>query len=94
VFLSFDQKRKIFKSFPELSEKIISNGRVNYIFEGSMQDKKVLARELSYTGNGYVYGGYLPEYKTEVDARGWINIRDYNEKALKELILKVIESFK
>jgi hypothetical protein len=49
---------------------------------------------LTHTGNGYVYGAYLPEYKDELDPRGWINIKEYGEKDLRELICKVIESYK
>ncbi|MBA1335963.1 MAG: hypothetical protein HPY66_1782 [Firmicutes bacterium] len=48
---------------------------------------------MSHTGNGYVYGEYLPEYKDELDPRSWINIKDYGEKDLRELIEKVIEAF-
>jgi len=92
--LTFDEKRKIFRSFTVLSESTMSYGRLNYILEGSKRRKKIIAREISHTGNGYIYGGYLEEYKELTDSRGWINIKSYNEKDLRELITKVIESFK
>ena len=94
MYLSFDHKRKIFKSFPELTEEIKSNGRVNYVFVNSNQQRKVLARELTYTGNGYVSGQYLANCEYVVDDRGWINIRDFNEKQLVDLIMRGVESGK
>jgi len=92
-FLTFEQKRKIFRSFPELTEEKMSYDRFNYWYYGSKRKRKVIARELSHTGNGYVYGAYLQGYKDELDPRGWINIKDYEERELKELIKKVIASF-
>lgn len=93
MFLSFEQKRNIFRSFPELTEKIDKYGRISYFYEGSKQRRKQMARELTHTGNGYGYGGYLPEYRHLTDERGWINIRDFSESELRELISKVIRSF-
>lgn len=93
MFLTFKHKREIFRSFPELIEEVMSNGRVNYRYEASKWPRKVVATELSQTGNGYVYGGYLVEYKKWIDDRGWINIRDFSEKPLRELIRKAIISF-
>ncbi|NLU45319.1 MAG: hypothetical protein GXX11_10800 [Acholeplasmataceae bacterium] len=93
-FLTLEQKRRIFKSFPELTEEIDKYGRVSYKYYGSKITKKTLAHQLTHTGNGYVYGAYLPEYKDELDPRGWINIKEYGEKDLRELICKVIESYK
>lgn len=92
-FLTLEQKRNIFKSFPELAEEIDKFGRVSYKYYGSAIKRKIIARELTHTGNGYVYGAYLPEYKDELDPRGWINIKDYGEKDLRELIRKAIEAY-
>lgn len=92
-FLTLEQKRNIFKSFPELAEEIDKSGRVSYKYYGSAIKRKIIARELTHTGNGYVYGAYLPEYKDELDPRGWINIKDYGEKDLRELIRKAIEAY-
>jgi len=93
MFLFFEQKRKIFKSFPELTEKIDKYGRISYLYEGSKRRRKQIARELTHTGNGYIYGGFLPEYHYLIDERGWINILDFSESQLRELISKVIRSF-
>ncbi len=92
-FLTLEQKRKIFKSFSELTEQIGKDGRISYKYYGSRRARKEIARELSHTGNGYIYGAYLPECKDELDPRGWINIKDYGEKDLRELIRKVIEAY-
>ena len=92
-FLTLEQKRNIFKSFPELTEEIDKFSRVSYKYYGSAIKRKAIARELTHTGNGYVYGAYLPEYKNELDPRGWICIKDYGEKDLRELIRKVIEVY-
>ena len=91
---TFEHKRKIFGSFPALTEQVGKDGRVSYNFLGSRRQKKQIARELTHTGNGYIYGAYLPEFKDRVDARGWISIKDCSEKELRELICKVIESFR
>jgi len=92
-FLTLEQKREIFKSFPELTEEIDKYGRVKYKYYESAITRKVIACELSHTGNGYVYGAYLPEYKDELDLRSWICIKDYGEKDLRELIRKAIEAY-
>jgi len=91
---TFEHKKQIFRSFPELTERVGQDGRVSYNFLGSKRRKKQIARELTHTGNGYIYGAYLPEYKSRVDPRGWISIKNCSEKELRELIRKVINSFK
>ncbi|MGI6554598.1 MAG: hypothetical protein ACOX2P_04350 [Bacillota bacterium] len=92
--LSFEKKCAIFRSFSELTEKRDNSGRVSYWFLGSKRRKKQVARELTHTGNGYIYGAYLPEYKSKLDDRGWISIKYCTEKELRELIRKVIDSFR
>jgi hypothetical protein len=94
MFLSLRHKRNIFNSFPELTEKISKNGMVGYDYEGSRHRKKEIARELSYTGNGYIYVGYLVAYTHEMDDRGFLNISNFSETELRQIISKVIESFK
>jgi hypothetical protein len=88
--LSFEQKRTIFSSFPELKETEISHGRVNYEYSASKKSRKVLARELHPSGNGYVCGEYINGY--DVDPRGWVKIKDFNEEALRTIIKEAIES--
>lgn len=97
--LSLEQKRKIFNSFPELTEKksIVKKSnteRFGYDFKESKRNKKEIARELTDTGNGYIYVNYLKEYKDQMDDRGFVNIKDFTETKLREIIIKVIQSFK
>ncbi|KMY56617.1 hypothetical protein AA904_15910 [Geobacillus stearothermophilus] len=89
--LSFEHKKAIFRSFKQLQEKPISNNRVNYVYPESLQRGKILARELSPSGNGYVNGKYIDSEIIKkkgynVDRRGWINIADFSEEQLREVI--------
>lgn len=94
--VSFEEKKVIFKSF-KLKEKEISNGRVNFIYPESKQKGQVLARELQPSGNGYVIGKYMPNEVLEkngyqVDARGWISIKDFPKDELAKLITEAMKS--
>lgn len=84
--LSRDQKRKILNSYP-LFEYKISYDRYNNKYKN-----KVIARELSHTGNCYIFGEEINDHlkKYEIDNRGWINIKDMNGKELRTLIELVI----
>ncbi len=94
MFLSFDDKRSILRSFPELIEVPMSNERLSYHFEGSQQPRKVIVTQLSPTGNAYVCGAYLKDRSYVVDARGWISIKDFSKTELREVVAKAIESFR
>ncbi|MDN9010141.1 hypothetical protein [Brevibacillus laterosporus] len=82
--LTFEQKKAIIESFPELTKKEVSLGRLNYHFEGSLRDKRIVVNHLHPNGNGFVYAGHLPKKKT--DPKGMVNIRDYSEEQLRSLI--------
>lgn len=82
--LTFEQKREIIRRFPELTEKAISMNRLNYHFEESKYDKKIVVEKLHPNGNGFVYVGDLLAYKA--DDRGLVNIRDFSEQELIEVI--------
>ncbi|WP_054938898.1 hypothetical protein [Paenibacillus ihuae] len=88
--LTFEQKLAIFDSYPELERRNVSLGRVNYHYEGSRHDKKTVASHLHPNGNGFVYAGLLRGYET--DNKGLVNIRDYSEARLRELIEASIAS--
>ncbi|QQE77278.1 hypothetical protein [Alicyclobacillus sp. SO9] len=89
--LSFEHKREILRSFPELREESISNGRfVNFTFSGSKKPGRTVARELYHSGNGFVCGRYMEDYLT--DARGWINIKNFKEAELREVVSRSIAS--
>ena len=82
--LTFEEKLSIIESIPGLQRKDVSLGRVNFHFPGSVQEKKIVVQHLHPNGNGYVYAGHLS--KKETDRKGFINIRDYNEEELRNLI--------
>jgi hypothetical protein len=82
--LTFEEKLAIIESFPQLQRKQVSLGRVNFHYEGSVHDKKIVVQHLHPNGNGYVYAGHLP--KTATDDKGMVNIRDYSENELRSLI--------
>jgi len=90
TMLSFEHKRTIFSSYSELTETQRSNDRINFEYRGSKKRGKVLACELTASGNGYVLGKYMVGYK--LDNRGWINIKDFNEDELRAVITKAIDS--
>ncbi|MBW7461016.1 hypothetical protein K0U00_43865, partial [Paenibacillus sepulcri] len=72
--LSFEEKLAIIESFPQLERKNVSLGRVNFHFEESVHDKKIVVYHLHPGGNGFVYAGLLRGYET--DERGFANIRE------------------
>jgi len=84
--LSFEQKQQIIESFPELTKKEISLNRVNYHFEGSLHEKTIVVEKLHPNGNGFVYVGDLLKYQNEANDKGLVNIRDYNESELREIV--------
>ncbi|MGE7622241.1 hypothetical protein ACQKMD_03985 [Viridibacillus sp. NPDC096237] len=82
--LTFEQKQAIIESFPQLTRKEISMKRLNYHFDGSQYEKKIVIEKLHPNGNGFVYVGDLLRYKA--DDRGLVNIRDFSEQELREII--------
>lgn len=88
--LTFEQKLLILDSYPELERKNVSLGRVNYQYEQSVHDKKTVAYHLHPNGNGYVYAGLLEGFET--DDKGYVNIREYNEQELRDLLDRSIRS--
>lgn len=82
--LTFEQKLAILDSYPQLERRNVSLGRVNYHFEQSRHEKKTVASHLHPNGNGYVFAGLLRGY--ESDDKGLVNIRDYTESELRELL--------
>jgi hypothetical protein len=82
--LTFEQKLAILDSYPQLERRNVSLGRVNYHFEQSRHEKKTVASHLHPNGNGYVFAGLLRGY--ESDDKGLVNIRDYSESELRELL--------
>lgn len=88
--LSFEQKIAIFASFPELERKNVSMGRVNFHYDASAFDKTLVGFHLHPNGNAFVFAGLLPDM--DADDRGYVNVRDYGEAELRELIRRSIRS--
>jgi hypothetical protein len=88
--LSFEEKLAIIESFPELTRKNVSLGRVNFHFEESVSEKKNVIYHLHPNGNGFVYAEYLQGYET--DEKGMANIRDFSADELRSIIQKSIIS--
>ncbi|MYL33556.1 hypothetical protein GLW08_09690 [Pontibacillus yanchengensis] len=88
--LTFEEKLDIIDNFPELERKEVSLGRVNYHFEESVMDKKNVVYHLHPNGNGFVYAEYVDGYET--DDRGMVNIRDFSEEELKNIVRASIDS--
>ena len=82
--LTFDEKLAIIESFPELSRKNVSLGRINFQFDESVSDKKNVVYHLHPNGNGFVYAGKVHGF--EKDEKGLVNIRDFNEQELRALL--------
>ncbi|MBR2565250.1 MAG: hypothetical protein IKE29_11580 [Paenibacillus sp.] len=88
--LNVEQKLEILESYPQLQRKNVSLGRVNFHYEDSAYEKKIVALHIHPNGNGYIYAGLLPNYET--DAKGFVNIRDYSEADLRTLLDATIEA--
>ena len=88
--LTFEQKQQIIEEFPQLKKKEISLKRVNYHFEDSLYEKTVVVEKLHPNGNGFVFVGDLLKYEKEAE-KGLVNIRDYSEVALREIIQDAID---
>lgn len=89
--LSFEQKQKVIETFPELTKKEISLNRLNYHFEESLHEKTIVVEKLHPNGNGFVYIGDLLKYENEANDKGLVNIRDYDEEKLREILSDAIE---
>lgn len=89
--LTFEEKLTIIESFPELQRKDISLGRVNFHFEGSVMDKKIVVYRLHPNGNGFVYAEQIDD-NYAIDSNGMVNIRDFTEQELREVIQQSIAS--
>jgi hypothetical protein len=88
--LTFEEKLAIIESFHELERKNVSLGRVNFHYEESATDKKNVVYHLHPNGNGFVYAENIQGYSP--DSKGMVNIRDFSESELRDIIEKSIES--
>lgn len=90
--LTFIEKLAIIESFPELTRKDVSLGRINFQYEESYSDKKNIVYHLHPNGNGFVYAQHLRGY--DVDEKGMVNIREFSEQDLRSIIKKSIYSLR
>ncbi|ARI78477.1 hypothetical protein [Halobacillus mangrovi] len=88
--LSFEEKLSIIEEFEELEKKEVSLGRVNFHYEESLYDKKVVVYRLHPNGSGFVYAGQMEDYPT--DSKGMVNIKDFDADELRLLIRDAIDS--
>ncbi|MGG1517250.1 hypothetical protein ABE504_17700 [Paenibacillus oryzisoli] len=88
--LTLEQKLRIIESFPELQRKDVSLGRINFHYEESVYDKKNVVYHLHPNGNGFVYAELIHGYAT--DDRGLVNIRDFSEDEIRDVVAKSILS--
>ncbi|MEI5907533.1 hypothetical protein WAK64_10730 [Bacillus spongiae] len=88
--LTFEEKLTIISSFPQLKEKKVSLGRINFQYEESKSDKKNVVYHLHPNGNGFVYAGELSGY--ELGPKGMVNIRDFTKEQLTTIIERSIAS--
>jgi hypothetical protein len=89
--LTFEEKLAIIDSFTELERHDVSLGRVNFHFEESIMDKKIVVYRLHPNGNGFVYAELIDDdYPT--DAKGMVNIRDFTDQELRKVIGQSIAS--
>ncbi|MUK87807.1 hypothetical protein GMD78_05250 [Ornithinibacillus sp. L9] len=89
--LTFEEKLAIIESFPELKRHDVSLGRVNFHYEESVMDKKIVVYRLHPNGNGFVYAELIDD-DYDVDSKGMVNIRDFSEEELRKVIKQSIDS--
>ncbi|MET3194584.1 hypothetical protein [Bacillus sp. OAE603] len=87
--LTYEQKLEIIESFPELTKKPVSLGRINFQYEESVTEKKNVVFHLHPNGNGFVYAEGIKGYRT--NDKGMVNIRDFSEDELRSIITKSID---
>lgn len=89
--LTFEEKKALFEEFSELRAVPVSLKRINYHFDESAVDKKIVVRFLHPNGNAYIYAGYLPEEETE---DGYVSVLEADEEEIKDLVKKAIRFLK
>ncbi|MBP1044132.1 hypothetical protein I6N95_24280 [Vagococcus sp. BWB3-3] len=86
--LSFEEKKVIFESFPELSVQAVSMNRLNYHFEESAVPKTTVVRYLHpKSGNAFIFAGYLAKEETK---DGYISVMEASKEEIVELVEKAI----
>lgn len=89
--LSFEEKKAIFDSYPELEAVPVSLNRLNYHFKGSAVEHKIVVRHLHPNGNAFIYAGYLPKEDTQ---KGYLSAYDEDEATIREWVEQAISYLK
>ena len=89
--LTFEEKLAIIETFPELTRHDVSLGRVNFHYNDSVLDKKIVVYRLHPNGNGFVYAGQLAN-TYPMDKKGMVNISDFTEEELRKIVTASIDS--
>lgn len=87
MILTFEEKKEIFDSYPELEASPVSMNRLNYHFKESAVAKTVVVRFLHPNGNAFIYAGYLPKEETN---KGYISVLEDDEDRIRELVEEAI----
>ena len=89
--LSFEEKKAIFDDYEELTAVPVSMNRINYHFNASAVDHKIVVRFLHPNGNAFIYAGYLPKEETD---KGYISVLESDEGTIRFLLEKAISFLK
>lgn len=91
--MSYEQVVNVLDEFPELKRKEVSNNRSTYYYPNSPIRKENVLQELHLSGNGYLFVGYLSEYRHRMDKRQFISIKKFTEPELRDALKQVLQSF-
>lgn len=91
--MSYEQVVNILDEFPELKRKEVSNNRSAYYYPNSPIRKENVLQELHLSGNGYLFVGYLSEYRHRMDKRQFISIKKFTEPEFRDALKQVLQSF-
>ncbi|MGB3261289.1 hypothetical protein [Paenisporosarcina sp.] len=91
--MSYEQVVSVLDEFPELKRKEVSNNRLTYYYANSPIRKENVLQELHLSGNGYLFVGYLTEYRHHMDKRQFISIKKFTQPEFRSAVKQVLQSF-
>ena len=91
--MSYEQVVSVLDEFPELKCKEVSNNRSTYYYANSPIRKENVLQELHLSGNGYLFVGYLTEYRQHMDKRQFISIKKFTQPEFRVAVKQVLQSF-
>jgi len=90
-FMTLEEKRVILNSFNQLIEVKDEKSGYSYYLNGN-DEFKLVAKDFSNSGNGYVYGKNVNEYSNQADNEGWVNVKDFSAKKFRDILHKSVDS--